>query len=813
VISGDTFNEALDHHQQGRLAEAERLYRQVLARQPTHATALHHLGLIAQSAGRLQDACELLQQATSCNPADAVCHNNLANVLRQLNRVPEAVASYKTAVRYDPDYINAHFNLASLLMDIDDPQGAAGCYREVLRLAPEDAEAVGALGTAMMALGNTPDAIACFRRVISLRPDDPAPYYNLAMSLKDEDNLDAALTLYRQALGLNPDYAEAHNNVGLLLRAKGERKHAIDAFGEAIRSNPQHIHAYLNLASLLLEIGDYTGSEQVSRKAVEIDARNPSALQSLGAALAAVRNFDEAEHVLRTALEIDTELSDAHLTLGILLEAQNQVAEASMEYRAVAANSTSYRFAQNNLAVNLMYQGQLTSALDIYTRTLDAYPSYVECHSNMLLCSNYVADLTPSAIYALHRGWAQQHTYSLAGTAPETDLSPSRPLHIGYVSPDLCSHSVAYFIEPLITGRDRERYKVTCYADVFHEDKFTRRIRDSSDQWRDLRGLDDEKAAALIREDSIDILVDLAGHTARNRMQIFARRVAPIQVTYLGYPNTTGLEEMDYRLTDEIADPPGKADELHSEELVRLDGGFLCYAPPSDAPPVSDTPALADGHVTFGSFNNTSKVNESVVAVWAQILNSLPGSRLLLKSAQLADAATRRRLQRWFTEQGINEDRIELMGKLPNLNEHLGAYSRIDVGLDPFPYNGTTTTCEALWMGVPVVTLAGNVHRARVGASILHYAGLDELITPSIDAYIEKALGLARDPQGLTTLRRGLRQRVADSVLADVERAVDALQFAYREMWRRYRESAMARSPVDNGDEKAVRLNIGGTLN
>lgn len=810
-MSQRPFSEALKHHQEGRLAEAERLYRQVLTRNPTDAPVLHHLGLVAQATGRLQDACELLQQAINCDPADAVCHNNLANVLRQLQRVPEAVKSYRAAVQYDPDYINAHFNLASLLMDADDPKGAANCYREVLRLAPDDADAIGALGVTMMTLGNTPEAIECFRRVIILRPDDPTAYYNLATSLKDESDPDVALKLYGQALDLNPDYAAAHNNVGALLKAKGELEDATDAFGEAIRSNPRHIQAHLNLASLLLDKGEFAKAEEVSREAVGIDARHPGALQSLGAALTALGNFDGAERVLRTALDLDTEPSDTHVKLGQVLEAQSRLGEAIMEYRAVAAHTTSYRFAQNNLGVCLMNQGQIASALAAFSRALEAHPSYVETHSNMLFCSNYVADITPSALYALHRGWARRHAAMQAGAAPETDLTPSRALHIGYVSPDFCNHPVANFIGPLIAGRDRNQFKVTCYSDVWREDEFTRRFRDSSDQWRDLRGLDNEKAAALIRNDGIDILVDLAGHTARNRLPMLVRRPAPVQVTYLGYPNTTGLVEMDYRLTDEFADPPGEADELHSEELVRLPGGFLCYAPPSDAPAVNDTPALTDGHVTFGSFNNVNKVNETVVAVWARILNSLPRSRLLLKSRQLVDAETRRRLHRLFAEHGIDEGRIELMGRLPNRNDHLGTYFRVDVALDPFPYNGTTTTCEALWMGVPVVTLAGQVHRARVGTSLLHYAGLDEFVTPSIDAYIDKALGLARDPEYLTILRHGLRQRVANSILTDAERAVDSLQSAYREMWRRHRESAMAKAPVADDKDTAVRLNIGGT--
>ena len=252
------------------------------------------------------------------------------------------------------------------------------------------------------------------------------------------------------------------------------------------------------------------------------------------------------------------------------------------------------------------------------------------------------------ALLQKHRSWAHRHTSHLApGAIPvagDRAGDPARPLHVGYVSADFCRHSVAYFIEALIARRDHERFKVTCYANVTHPDDLSERIRTAADSWRDIRRLDDEAVAKLVIEDGIDILVDLSGHTTGNRLPVFARRPAPVQVSYLGYPNTTGLEQIDYRLTDELADPVGESDRLHSESLMRLATGFLCYSPATDTPPVSEAPVLGNGFITFASFNNVTKVNESVVAAWAAILNGLPGSRLLLKSRQLADRGARRRL-------------------------------------------------------------------------------------------------------------------------------------------------------------------------
>ena len=317
--------------------------------------------------------------------------------------------------------------------------------------------------------------------------------------------------------------------------------------------------------------------------------------------------------------------------------------------------------------------------------------------------------------------------------------------------------------------------------------------------------------AKLVIEDGIDILVDLSGHTAGNRLPVFARRPAPVQVSYLGYPNTTGLEQIDYRLTDELADPVGESDRLHSESLMRLATGFLCYSPATDTPPVSEAPVLSNGFITFASFNNVTKVNESVVAAWAAILNGLPGSRLLLKSRQLADRGARRRLLELFYGHGVEPPRIQLRGGLLTRSEHLETYARVDIALDPFPYNGTTTTCEALWMGVPVIALAGQVHRGRVGASILHYSGLDELLAQDVDAYVHKALALAGDGQALVALRQSLRQRMASSTLMDAEAAVRDLENAYGEMWRRHLASTPAGTPRDSNANDIARLNIGGT--
>jgi len=313
----------------------------------------------------------------------------------------------------------------------------------------------------------------------------------------------------------------------------------------------------------------------------------------------------------------------------------------------------------------------------------------------------------------------------------------------------------------------------------------TARLRAHADHWRNIIGLSDDDAADRVRRDRIDILVDLTGHTGRNRMLLFARRPAPVQVTWLGYANTTGLSGMDYRLTDALADPPGESDAVHSETLVRLPDGFLCFGPPDDAPDVAAAPFHAAGHVTFGSFNSLAKLTADVIATWARILQQLPDSRLLLKSRPFADESVQARVLRLFAEHGIEGGRIALLARIPSTRDHLAAYGRLDIALDTFPYNGTATTSEALWMGVPVVTLAGAVHAARVGVSLLTAVGLEALVADEPDAYVEKAVELAGDTHRRAELRGTLRQRLIDSSLCNAVEFTRNLEETYRWMWQR----------------------------
>ncbi len=366
------------------------------------------------------------------------------------------------------------------------------------------------------------------------------------------------------------------------------------------------------------------------------------------------------------------------------------------------------------------------------------------------------------------------------------DFNPDRPLNIGFVSGDFRSHSVSFFLLPLFDAHDRERLRFFCYSNSRREDDISRRLQQPVYAWRNIASRNDADTAELIRSDDIDILIDLSGHTSGHRLELFCLKPAPIQATWLGYPDTTGLGSMDYRISDAVCDPPGESDAYNVEELVRLPGGFLCYRPPDAAPAVAAAPVNNNGHVTFGSFNNLAKVGRDVVAVWAAILKRTPGSRLLIKSHSLAAAKVRRHYLEMFADVGIEAERLTLLSRTPDAAAHLAKYHAVDIGLDPFPYNGATTTCEAIWMGVPVVVLGGNRHAAtRYGALLLTQVGIEELIADDIDEYVDKAVALACDRNRLDQLRSGLRQMMQNSPLCDGNRIALEMEAALYEMWRR----------------------------
>jgi predicted O-linked N-acetylglucosamine transferase (SPINDLY family) len=668
--------------------------------------------------------------------------------------------------------------------------------------------------------GRFTDAEALYRKVLVLNPNDPDALHLLGVLLSQLGRIDEALPLLQKAAELRPKAPDVLSNLAIALAQRGRGVQAADYFRSALKLNPNHPDANFNLGNLLVDSGDFDGAIPFLRKAAGLQPRNLPAWEKLGDALRRTAQLDEAlkvfQHVLtlaperpethnflgvtmaalgRTqsavdafarAISLKPDYADPHNNLGLCLQGQGQTQWAIGEYRTAIRLRPDFPGAYNNLGSLLKECDQLDLAIEAYRKALELKPDLVQGHDNLLFSLHAHPAYDAAAIFREHAEWNRIHAESLTRTARPLGnrRDPDRRLKIGYVSPDFREHSVAFFLEGLLAHHDPKQMEIFCYADVAREDAVTQRLRGHAHHWRSLIGLSDEAAAKLIRQDGIDILVDLAGHTGDNRLLAFARKPAPVQVTYLGYPGTSGLTAMDWRLTDARADPPGIADPFFSEKLFRLPRTFLCFTPSPGAPPVARPPAIASGSITFGSFNYLPKINPLVVEVWSEILRSVPGSRLLLKSHGLSDEYSRRGMLDRFAAHGIGPERLELFGKIPSLAGHLQLYDRIDVALDPFPYNGTTTTCEALWMGVPVVTLAGKTHAGRVGVSLLSSVGLPRLIAEDREQYVRVAAELAGDLPALAELRGGLRQRVAQSPLTDAAGFARDIEVAYRQMWR-----------------------------
>ena len=550
----------------------------------------------------------------------------------------------------------------------------------------------------------------------------------------------------------------------------------------------QNNHSALQFGLKHHQAGRLQQAEMIYNQILEEDPHHAESLHLLGLVAYERGEYDLAADRIRKAVASDSVIPIFHYNLGIVYASQGRLEDAVHCYREAIRLKPAFSESFNNLGNVLKDQGKLEEALAQFSRALELKPEFAEAHSNRLLTLNY-HDTEPSTIFEEHRRWARQHADPMAPSNPhyKNDKNPNRPLRLGYVSPDFYSHSVAFFIEAVLEAHDRRRFQVFCYSDVGRPDFVTERLKALPITWRNIALLKNEQVFDLVRNDEIDILVDLAGHTGDNRLLVFAHKPAPIQVSYLGYPNTTGLAAIDYRITDPWADPCDEADQHYIEELVRLPHGFLCYRPPGNAPRVGELPALQKKQITFWSCNRLSKVTPEVVDLWSLILRSVPESRLIMKSRAFRDPASSKRLMEMFTRNGVSAERVRLVGYIPHHADHIAIYNEIDIGLDSFPYNGTTTTCEALWMGVPVVVKAGNRHASRVGVSLLSSIGATDFIADSSETYVDKAVRLAGDLGGLQRIRAELRDRMARSSLTDAHHFTRSLEEAYNEMWNRYK--------------------------
>jgi len=671
---------ALEHHQAGRLAEAEAIYRQVLARFPDHADALHLLGILATQTGRPDVAIELIGRAITVNPTVAEYHLNLGEAYRRSGQWDAAIASLSRSIE----------------------------------LRPDDAEPHNTLGVTLALAGRPGDAVAVYHRAIELKPDHAWAHTNLGNALNAQGRLAAAVDAYQRALALDPNLAEAHSNLGAVLHEMNRFDEAIATYHRAIALRPDHPQAYYNLGCALQHAG----------------------------------RLDDAIAALGRAIALRPEDPEPYNTLGNVFKDQ----------------------------------GRPEEALAHFHKALELEPGFLVAASNYLYALHFHPEHDAQALLAAHRRWARQYAEPLAAQIRPhpNDPTPDRRLRVGFLSPDFRDHPVGQSLLPLFSHHDRRQTEIVCYGDVRVPDGITEEIKALADHWRSIVGLDDCQVADRIRTDGIDILVDLSLHTANNRLLVFARKPAPVQVTMLGMPGTTGLATMDYRLTDPHLDPPGDRDADYVEHSMRLPLCYWCYQPPEESPHVQAPPAVRNGFVTFGCLNQFAKVSRPALQVWVKILQCLPASRLIIHSQPGSHLEAVRRL---FQDGGIAPDRVEFAARVTRLH-YLERYHDLDLSLDPFPFCGGISTMDSLWMGVPVVTLAGRTAVGRAGVSILSNVGLPGLIAETVDVYAARALEWAGDLARLSRVRLGLREQMRSSALMNGPRYAADVEAAFREMWK-----------------------------
>lgn len=798
--------EAVDLHRAGDMASAERMYRQILTRSQDHADVLHLLGVLETQSGRAKDAIIHIEQAIDAAPAAANYHVSLGVALRAIGRGGDAAAAYRKAIALDPTFADAHVNLGNVLAESGDFAGAVASYERARELNPGSsklrrrlAETYDRHGVELQQRGQPREAIERHNAAIAVDPEYSNAHHNLGVALQATGQLDDAAAAFRHAIAKDPVAATSHCNLGLVLTELGAYEAADAALHRALELDPHSVEAQNGLGRLLECRGESDAAVAAFDNAYTLDPGNAKASFNWAHALLKAGRAEEALAAFDIVIAQAPTLAKAHSNRGAALEALMRFEDAAEAYRSALSHDPDLMEARNNLAGVFLVQGRHEEAERTYREALErslaaGSARAAAVHSNLLFAMSYNDAHDVASLAAEHARWQTLHARTNAAPAHANAADPERRLRIGYVSPDFRGHAVFFFISPLLHSHDRKAVEIFCYADVSRPDELTEQLRATADAWRDTTALSDVALAETIRADGIDILVDLAGHTNGNRLPAFALKPAPVQVSYLGYAMTTGLAAMDYKLTDRHM-TPADTKEHFSEVLATLPDSFACYAPPTQAPDVGPLPALTTGHITFGCFNNLAKITPDVIALWSATLHAVEGSRLMLKAKALSDDATRERIVEKFAACDIGRDRLILRGHAAEVGTHLAAYNEVDIALDTFPYGGGTTTFEALWMGVPVVSLSGDRSTARLSLSFLATAGLGALATPDPRAFVHCAFELSSNLPRLADLRSRLRQRIAVSPLCDAPRFVRNMEDLYRMMWRRWCQSQARITP------------------
>jgi predicted O-linked N-acetylglucosamine transferase (SPINDLY family) len=720
------------------------------------STGLNHF-----QSGRFLEAEQVFLQALKSNPKDFTVLKCLGQVLAANGKIPEATESFAKAHRLNETDWETIVHLAASLRIQNRLDEAISNYKRAMKLQPDFAQVYLNLGDALRSKGQMDEALSVYQQALQKWPFLAWAHYGMAKVFEAQRKLNETIACYKRAVQAWPFFAEAHREAGHVFRGMGQLQPALLAYRQALQCNPNDPDTHTQLGSIAIHLSQ----------------------------------FNDALAHFQSALKANPNHAEAHHGLGMAYTFQGKVDEAEESFRKACELSPNFALPRYNLGLALQSQGNLAEARECLRQAVRLQPNDPVAHGALLSSMNCDPEVDSATLFAEHRRWAERLAPpSSVWPNHENSPDPNRVLRVGYLSPDFRLHAVAYFMEPILTNHNRRQVESYCYADVAAPDTMTQHLQSKAHQWRQTVNMPHEVLFNGIRQDKIDVLVDLAGHMGNNRLQIFARKPAPIQVSYLGYPATTGLSAIDYRIVDAVTDPPGEP-SCHTEELVRIPDVFCCYLGPPHLPLETWPPSQRSKAVTFGSLHKLEKLNDQVVELWCQILKDLPSARLLLGRDTLQGKTNERLLAR-FRQRGIAPSRILLRQANSFSFQHMQLYDEMDVSLDTFPWSGHTTACESLWMGVPVVTLRGKRFAGRMVASVLTSLGLPDLIAETPEEYRRLAVKLANDLPRLANFRGRLRSTMVQSPLCDGVGFVKKIEDAYRWMWRRWCQKKATPQPA-----------------
>ena len=813
------FNLANTLKTQGKLAHAADSYRSALALAPHDKEAHFHLGEIAHAMGQFDEAVASFRSQLQMTPHDARVHAGLGAALQGAGQVTDAVASYRRAAQLNPHLDMLHHNMALALHSLQQYDAAADAYRLALAAQPHSITLLARLGDAHRALGQADAAIACYQQALVMDDENGNIMLSLAIALEHAGQTEEALARYRDAASLNPRDIDVHFSHGACLQGLGRAEEAVTCYRQALEIDADSVMTLNNLGAALLGLRQLEEAIAHQQHALALCPDSDVAHCNLGACLQALGQYEEAEASYRQALaltpdylvvhnnlcttlqhlgrheealqvcrrmqELGEDNAPLHFNIANSLQALRQTEAAKGHFRTALEHDPDYAEAHVNLGSLLQLQGQGEQGMRHIRQALQARKGhYALAHSNLLFSLSHSDTADAGTLFAEHCRFGELLDASAGTSLPFSNTpQPERRLRIGMVSGDFNNHAIASFLAPVLALLARNPNLVLyAYYNKTSEEEHTQILRGYMDHWRNVTNLSDTAMETLIRADAIDILIDLSGHSAANRLPVFARKPAPIQASWMGYPGTTGLRAMDYFLSDNRILPARQFDHLFLEKIVHLpiSAPFIPYA---NAPDIGPLPALANGHVTFGSFNRANKLNRKVIALWSQVLRALPNSVMLLGGLDGDERDDY--LRNWFAEEGIDHARLRFHAR-GSMAEYMQLHQQVDVCLNTFPYTGTTTLCHALWMGVPTLSLSGNTIPTRSAAAYLGHVGLEAFAAHDEPDFVNKGIFLSQNIATLSQLRSTLRERFRLSPVAQPALVTQGFERALRIMWRRW---------------------------